>query len=89
MVHNSSGLLCFCKDCKKKNNDSLFKGALASVSEISGGHQAILKSVQCLEYDLEDGSEILVTKARNMLNRAFCRIKSPIKVRFILNIQTK
>ena len=58
----------------------LMKGALAAISDIEGGHQDIVESVQCLQYDLDSGDSQSVKSARSMLHRAFLNISNPVQV---------
>ena len=64
------------------NTSASLQGAKAAISELVGGHQNIVNSVQCLEYELEFHKEETLLLARRLLNRAFCNIKQPIRVVF-------
>ena len=58
-----------------------FQGALAAVSDLEGGHQDIVNSIQCLEYDLDFDDMETVDNARELIHKAFFNIKEPIRVR--------
>ena len=51
------------------------------MSDIEKGHQDIVSSIQCLEYDLDFEKEESLENAREMINKAFMNIKDPIRVR--------
>ena len=55
---------------------------MAAIADIEGGHQDIVKSVQCLEYELDFDNIKTITEARSQLNLALCNIKSPVRVVF-------
>ena len=50
------------------------------MSDLEGGHQDIVSSIQCLEYDLELEEKETLDKARDLINKAFYNIKEPIRV---------
>ena len=56
------------------------QGALAAVSDLEGGHQDIVNSIQCLEYELDFDDVETVDKARELIHTAFFNIKEPIRV---------
>ena len=51
------------------------------MSDLEGGHQDIVSSIQCLEYDLDFENNSSLESAREMILRAFCNIIEPIRVR--------
>ena len=55
---------------------------MAAIADIEGGHQDIVKSVQCLEYELDFDNIMTITEARSRLNLALCNIKTPVRVVF-------
>ena len=50
------------------------------MSDIEGGHQDIVKSIQCLEYDLDFNKQETLENGRELINKAFSNIKEPIRV---------
>eukprot|EP00092_Neocalanus_flemingeri_P027614 GFUD01029963.1.p1 GENE.GFUD01029963.1~~GFUD01029963.1.p1 ORF type:complete len:554 (-),score=119.52 GFUD01029963.1:50-1711(-) len=70
------------KEGKSLSHDLNFQGALAAVSDLEGGHQDIVSSIQCLEYDLDFENKETSDNARQMINKAFWNIKEPIRVVF-------
>ena len=50
------------------------------MSDIEGGHQDIVKSIQCLEYDLDFDNQETLENGRELINKAFSNIKEPIRV---------
>ena len=52
------------------------------MSDLERGHQDIVSSIQCLEYDLDFENNSSLESAREMILRAFCNINEPIRVRY-------
>ena len=50
------------------------------MSDLEGGHQDIVSSIQCLEYDLEFEKKESLDNARDMINKALSNIKEPMRV---------
>ena len=57
---------------------------MAAIADIEGGHQDIVKSVQCLEYELDFDNKRTIVEARGRLNMALCNIKHPVRVSLVL-----
>ena len=53
---------------------------MAAIADIEGGHQDIVKSVQCLEYELDFENKRTIVEARGRLNMALLNIKHPVRV---------
>ena len=65
------------------NNDeemSLMKGALSAIRD-ECGHQNIVSSIQCLQYDLDFKDSLSLESARAVVHKAFVKIKSPVQVK--------
>ena len=65
---------------QKKSKKICCQGALAAVSDLEGGHQDIVSSIQCLEYDLDFDKQGTLENGRELINKAFSNIKEPIRV---------
>ena len=67
---------------RERERERLFslgvQGALAAISELEGGHQGLVTTAQCLQYDLNTESS---ASAKSKLHQAFADIKSPVQVR--------
>ena len=50
------------------------------MSDLEGGHQDIVSSIQCLEYDLGLEEKETLDNARELINKSFYNIKEPIRV---------
>ena len=53
------------------------------MSDLEGGHQDIVNSIQCLEYDLDFDDVETVDRARELIHTAFLNIKEPIRVTYM------
>ena len=56
------------------------------MSDLEGGHQDIVSSIQCLEYDLDFDKQGTLENGRELINKAFSNIKEPIRVNIYLNL---
>ena len=57
------------------------------MSDLEGGHQDIVNSIQCrLEYDLDFEDVETVVKARELIHTAFLNIAEPIRVTDMLHV---
>ena len=50
------------------------------MSDLEGGHQDIVSSIQYLEYDLELEEKATLDKVRELIHKAFYNIKEPMRV---------
>ena len=58
---------------------------MAAVSDLEGGHQDIVSSIQCLGYELDFEKIATLEEAKESLNRAFANIKEPLRVSTLQN----